>query len=166
MPLIQFLPGLFLAMSVSTTVLAQTADTAAERARLGNERARIEAERRAAEAEGQLAGQPVAPSQPVESEAPPSPAATSAVVAEEPPVAASSAASSTASQVVTESRPEPPASPPAPLSAQHPGTVPASSAEVSTALQQLRELGSLKDAGYVTDEEFERIKQRILDSQF
>lgn len=33
-------------------------------------------------------------------------------------------------------------------------------------LQQLRELGGLKDAGYVTDEEFQRIKQRILDTHF
>ncbi|MCU0975108.1 MAG: SHOCT domain-containing protein [Steroidobacteraceae bacterium] len=33
-------------------------------------------------------------------------------------------------------------------------------------LEQLRELGKLKDAGYLTDAEFQRIKQRILDSQF
>ena len=34
------------------------------------------------------------------------------------------------------------------------------------ALEQLRDLGELKDAGYLTDEEFQRIKQRILDSHF
>jgi hypothetical protein len=33
-------------------------------------------------------------------------------------------------------------------------------------LQQLRELGALKDAGHVTEEEFQRIKRRILDSHF
>jgi len=33
-------------------------------------------------------------------------------------------------------------------------------------LEQLRELGKLKDAGYLTDAEFQRIKQRILDSHF
>ena len=33
-------------------------------------------------------------------------------------------------------------------------------------LEQLRELGKLKDAGYLTDAEFARIKQRILDSHF
>jgi hypothetical protein len=33
-------------------------------------------------------------------------------------------------------------------------------------LEQLRELGKLKDAGYLTDAEFQRIKQRILDGQF
>jgi len=33
-------------------------------------------------------------------------------------------------------------------------------------LEQLRALGKLKDAGYLTDAEFQRIKQRILDSHF
>jgi hypothetical protein len=33
-------------------------------------------------------------------------------------------------------------------------------------LQQLRELGELKDAGHLTDAEFQRIKQRILDNHF
>ena len=33
-------------------------------------------------------------------------------------------------------------------------------------LRQLRELGKLKDAGYLTDPEFARIKQQILDSHF
>ena len=40
------------------------------------------------------------------------------------------------------------------------------STDISKALEQLRELGDLKDAGLVTEEEFERIKKRILDSQF
>lgn len=33
-------------------------------------------------------------------------------------------------------------------------------------LEQLRELGKLKDAGYLTDAEFQRIKQQILDIHF
>ena len=33
-------------------------------------------------------------------------------------------------------------------------------------LQQLRMLGELKDAGHLTDAEFQRIKQRILESHF
>ena len=33
-------------------------------------------------------------------------------------------------------------------------------------LEQLRELGKLKDAGYLTDAEFKRIKQQILDNHF
>ncbi|MEO1247278.1 MAG: SHOCT domain-containing protein [Pseudomonadota bacterium] len=40
----------------------------------------------------------------------------------------------------------------------------AGAAGLSLALEQLRTLGELKDAGYVTEEEFERIKQRILDN--
>ncbi|MDH3305084.1 MAG: SHOCT domain-containing protein [Gammaproteobacteria bacterium] len=31
--------------------------------------------------------------------------------------------------------------------------------------EQLRSLGELKDAGYVTEDEFERIRQKILNSQ-
>ena len=37
---------------------------------------------------------------------------------------------------------------------------------ITEALNQLRELGELRDAGYVTEEEFRRIKKRILDSRF
>lgn len=37
---------------------------------------------------------------------------------------------------------------------------------ISRALEQLRDLGELRDAGYVTEEEFERIKARILESRF
>lgn len=42
----------------------------------------------------------------------------------------------------------------------------ADDARTQRALEQLRELGELKDAGYLTDEEFRRIKQRILESHF
>lgn len=33
-------------------------------------------------------------------------------------------------------------------------------------LEQLRELARMKDAGYLTDAEFQRVKQKILDSHF
>ena len=36
-------------------------------------------------------------------------------------------------------------------------------ADLDRVLEQIRTLGELRDAGYVTDTEFERIKQRILD---
>ena len=36
-------------------------------------------------------------------------------------------------------------------------------ADVDRMLEQIRTLGELRDAGYVTETEFERIKQRILD---
>lgn len=35
--------------------------------------------------------------------------------------------------------------------------------EMSRALEQLRELGALKDAGYLTDEEFQLLKEKILE---
>ena len=35
--------------------------------------------------------------------------------------------------------------------------------EMARALEQLRELGALKDAGYLTDEEFRLLKEKILD---
>jgi flagellar motility protein MotE (MotC chaperone) len=35
--------------------------------------------------------------------------------------------------------------------------------EMTRALEQLRELGALKDAGYLTDEEFRLLKEKILD---
>lgn len=38
-----------------------------------------------------------------------------------------------------------------------------SPADVDRILEQIRTLGELRDAGYVTDSEFERIKRRILD---
>ena len=34
---------------------------------------------------------------------------------------------------------------------------------MSRALEQLRELGALRDAGYLTEQEFEQLKQKILD---
>ena len=40
---------------------------------------------------------------------------------------------------------------------------PADRIEMSRALEQLRELGALRDAGYLTDEEFQLLKQKILD---
>jgi hypothetical protein len=138
---------------------AQQADIAAERARLGNDRARIEAERHAREAiaeqaarQAGVASKAAAPppdiirdEAPREEAAPPAgvPAAESS-----PPVAKA---------------PPPPAVEPPPAETADVQTDPA---EISRTLEQLRELGELKDAGYLTVEEFERIKQRILDRRF
>ena len=44
-------------------------------------------------------------------------------------------------------------------------TAKAESKDMSQTLEQLRTLGELKDDGYITEEEFQKIKQRILDSQ-
>ena len=46
-------------------------------------------------------------------------------------------------------------------------THPATAADLTErGLEQLRELARMKDAGYLTDAEFQRIKQKILDSHF
>ena len=39
-------------------------------------------------------------------------------------------------------------------------------AALDRVLEQLRTLGELKDSGYVTEEEFERIKRRIMEGEF
>lgn len=41
---------------------------------------------------------------------------------------------------------------------------PASRADMNKVLEQLRTLGELKDAGYVTEDEFERIKRKIINA--
>ncbi len=71
---------------------------------------------------------------------------------ETPAPAASIAASQAPAVAGTATRP---ATSPAPGAADR--------AELSLVLQQLKALGELKDAGYVDEEEFERIKQRIID---
>lgn len=40
-----------------------------------------------------------------------------------------------------------------------------SSSDMSRTLEHLRSLGELKDDGYITDEEFRKIKRKILDNQ-
>jgi hypothetical protein len=50
-----------------------------------------------------------------------------------------------------------------PVKPAEPETPAASRIEMSHALEQLRELGALKDAGYLTDEEFRLLKEKILD---
>ena len=55
-------------------------------------------------------------------------------------------------QAETQAVPPEPAAPP-----------PADRIAMSQALVQLRELGALKDAGYLTDEEFRLLKKKILD---
>lgn len=141
-----------LAPSLAT---GQSSDAAAERARLGNERIQAEAERRvreerelqnrAANVASELAG------------APPQHAGSPAMdgrVEPRPPEAPSPASASV--------RPAPAAAPATGSSVPDPA---ADEERTTRALRQLRELGELKDAGYVTDEEFRRIKERILERQ-
>ncbi|MBT8092411.1 MAG: SHOCT domain-containing protein [Gammaproteobacteria bacterium] len=120
--------------------VAQSSDAAEERARIANQRIQAEASRRAEEEERRRQAEAQLAAERAAAEARAEQLPVQPVVREDPPV--------------TTTRQEPPR-PPAD-----------SPAETSRALQQLRTLGELRDAGYVTDEEFARIKKKILDSQF
>ncbi|AZZ43104.1 hypothetical protein C0Z11_13240 [Acidipropionibacterium jensenii] len=57
----------------------------------------------------------------------------------------------------------PPAAPPSPAApAAAPATAPAGNSSTATILDQLTQLGQLREAGVLTDAEFEAQKQRIL----
>ena len=135
-----------------SVAIAQAPDPSAERARLGNQRIQAEVERRAKE-------EPAAPV-PVGSVTTATPAAVDAPPAAPPPAPAPSGAAVAPIQPAT-TQPAPVASRQAP--APTPAPTPDST---SRALEQLRQLGQLKDAGYLTDEEFQRIKSRILQQAF
>jgi hypothetical protein len=130
----------------------QTPDAASERARLGNERIQAEAERRMREeheqqdagpvVRGESAGEPARPAG-----APASSAVTEPKRSDSPPPRSGSSAVAAGSVA--------------------PRGPPATDDELTErALKQLRDLGELKDTGYVTDEEFRRIKERILERRF
>ncbi|KPJ79349.1 MAG: hypothetical protein AMJ58_12320 [Gammaproteobacteria bacterium SG8_30] len=129
----------------------QTPDAASERARLGNQRTQAEAERRMREErEVQRAAPDVLGESTGETSRQPGTPTSSGVV---DPTGSYSPPRSGPSSMAAGS-----VAPPRP---------PATDDELTErALKQLRDLGELKDAGYVTDEEFQRIKQRILERQF
>jgi hypothetical protein len=115
-------------------------DVAAERARLANQRIQIEEERRAREEEERLA-QAQAQAQ-TETEDRRETNVEVAPASEQPgDISSPPAARSTQTGV---------------------SGAPADRVEMSRALEQLRELGALRDAGYVTEEEFEQLKKKIL----
>jgi hypothetical protein len=62
--------------------------------------------------------------------------------------------------------PTPRAQPPGEAPTPGPRRPPTEADRTERGLEQLRELGKLKDAGYLTDAEFQRIKQQILDIHF
>lgn len=70
-----------------------------------------------------------------------------------------------AAETAMATRAEPPR-PPSADSPPSPRPPPADADRTGRALEQLRELGRLKDAGYLTEAEFQRVKQRILDEHF
>ncbi len=125
--------------------LAQSYDSAAaERARIGEERIRAEAELRAREETRAEQARRAA-----ETAAAPRPTAAYPGPAQaEPPRSVLRAPAPAAAA---------PATPSAGTAAETRGRE-----RISTALEQLRQLGELKDAGYLTEDEFRRIKERIL----
>ena len=135
-----------IAMLAPVPAHAQDTDTAAERARLANERIRLEAQRRAEEERRRQQVEEQAQEQTREAAA----------------MDATAAAGSASDQPDTKARSV--SAPGAPRTAAPPRA--AGDDRISRALEQLRELGELRDAGYVTEEEFERIKARIIERRF
>ena len=129
---------LVVAMAPATTLAD---DVAAERARLANQRIQVEEERRAREEEQRLE-QAQAQAQSNSKD----PAETSVGVAE-----SAEQPRDTGSEPVTRS------------TQGGASGAPVDKIEMSRALEQLRELGALREAGYLTEEEFEQLKKKILD---
>jgi len=163
--------------------LAQTSDSGAgtesypgsERARLGNERIQAEIELRAREeqrrleeeAQARLRAEEAAARSAMAATQNPRPemAASGETAATQNPRPEVPASSETAS--TQNSRPEMAASREM-AATQNPKPEPteaADSDDIYRTLEQLRMLGELKDDGYISDEEFQRIKRRILDDQ-
>lgn len=130
--------AIFILALVASAVCAQSDDMAAERARLANQR--IEAEARAREEQERQAR----------------------LAAEREQASASQQAAPSATVETRAAAAEAPAPQAAPVgeASSEATTAPAG---VDRMLEQIRRLGELRDAGYVTDAEFERIKRRILD---
>lgn len=138
-----------LALLALAPVLAQSNDIAAERARIANQRSLAEAEQRAREEQERLEK-----------------AAAQARVQQE--MVARSKRQAVAQENFESSQPGqvvPAQSAAADKEASNRGDAVADTG-ISRSLEQLRTLGELKDAGYITADEFERIKKRIFDSRF
>ena len=129
-----------MSLAVSDPVAAQSDTLAAERAKLGNQRAQSEAELRArAEEEHRKEAEAIARVRAEEQ-----------AQGQRTRIAAGLAAHATNERTPVDS---------AVSEVSNEGT---ESADLTRALEQLRMLGDLKDAGHLTEEEFQRIKARIL----
>ncbi len=130
---------------------AQGADTAAERARIANERIRRDMQARQSTAPPSAAGD-AAPTAP--------PQATSSL-----PYAAAQRPAPTGTYAPTLGAATATIAPaPAPSAGGGGEAMPENN--YTRTLSQLRVLGELRDAGYLTDDEFNRIKTRIISSVF
>ena len=119
--------------------MARADDVAAERARLADQRIQVEEERRAREEEARLERAQAQTDIEDQRE-------TTVEMAE-----SSEQSKDTSSEPVTRS------------TQGGVSGAPVDRIEMSRALEQLRELGALLEAGYVTEEEFEQLKKKILD---
>lgn len=132
----------FICLTAPVIATAQSSDAAAERARLANQRIQAEAARQAREEEQRQ--QELA-----------------RLEAEEARLAAreaTAAAEQDKQQLVQAAAPV--TTPPR----QSAAPAPTRNTNMDKVLEQLRTLGELRDAGYVTDDEFARIKKKILDA--
>jgi len=162
----------FLASVVALGAWAQAPNPAEERARLANQRIQVEADRQAAEEERARAERARLANQRIEAEAARQAAeerarqdmAAGAVARQ--PADAGAARSPTVAAVPSSSVSQSPAGEPPQPTVGAETARQARDVQTSRALEQLRQLGELRDAGYVTDEEFDRIKNRILDDRF
>ena len=118
-------------------------DVAAERARLANQRIQVEEERRAREEEQRLEQAKAQAQAQSNSEDPGETTLGVAESAEQPRDAGSEPVTRSTQSGVS--------------------GAPVDRIEMSRALEQLRELGALREAGYLTEEEFEQLKKKILD---
>ncbi|MBU2677199.1 MAG: hypothetical protein KJP16_08945 [Gammaproteobacteria bacterium] len=137
----------FLVSFAAAPAWSQANDIAAERSRVANERIRVEAERiaeeerRRAEAAAIEAQWATAPDEGRNSEQANAQQQNTAPPAADTPAAVASSAT-------------------APRTNKQTGRL-----GMSRMLEHLRVLGQLREASYVTEEEFERIKERILDGE-
>jgi len=137
--LIMMVP-LLLAVMASAPALAD--DVAAERSRLADQRIQYEQDRRAREEQERLEQAQIQ----AQSEG----ALQSAETAEEVGSPAEQLGEETSEPLAREAE-------------DARNSRPVDRIEMSRALEQLRELGALRDAGYVTEEEFDNLKKKILD---
>lgn len=139
---------------LSTGAHAQDS-AAAERARIANERIAAEAERRArAEADDRTAAARSQTAAALDEASEATAAPTSPTPARTAPVP---------EQTAPKATPAPPdqSTPVEPAATDN--RTRSSGTDFAPLLEQLKTLGELKDAGYVTEDEFERIKSRLLD---
>ncbi len=142
----RWLVVLLLSVSLfAATAWSQTEDVATERSRVAEERIRVEAERFAQEEEQRAAAE----AEPL-----------GGVDPEQALVQAEAEQQDLVQPQLDVIAATAPTEEPASLDDGKPGSL-----GMSLMLEQLNALGQLRDSGYVTEAEFERIKQRILDGE-